>query len=115
MSNAEYGATNNHTQQDEESPLISSRGVEHTESCRQKFQRITHKHRFRIIAGWTLVLAVTALATVGIHYALKDHSEPVESPENPDALVGEMCVSERSWFVALMLSIFLGPLGNIFI
>jgi hypothetical protein len=111
MSNAEYGATNN---QDEESPLISSRGTDHSESCRQKFQRITHKHRFRIIAAWALVIAVTALATVGIHYALKDNnSEPVESPENPDALVGEMCVSDRSWFVALMLSIFLGPLGKV--
>ncbi|KAI9483059.1 MAG: hypothetical protein EXX96DRAFT_556653 [Benjaminiella poitrasii] len=102
--------------QDEESPLIPrSEGERSNETCRQKFQRITHKHRFRIIRSWLIVLSITAVLTVSLHYAFKQYNQPPhipeEPPKNPDETLDVMCVSDRSWFVALMLSIFLGPLG----
>lgn len=84
---------------DEETPLISFQ-----ETYRQKFMRITHQHRFRIIGTWAILIAITAAFTLSLQYALKDKRTPEE-----DAVV--LCASDRSWFVALMLSIFLGPLG----
>lgn len=106
---AEYGAINT---QDEETPLVT-REVETHETCKQKVQRILHSHRVHIITGWFLVIALTAALTVGAHFAFKDNSPLDKTPEaTPEDPTLEMqCVSERSWFVALMLSIFLGPLG----
>ncbi|KAI7893503.1 uncharacterized protein EV154DRAFT_561249 [Mucor mucedo] len=101
---AEYGAINT---QDEETPLVS-REVETQETCKQKCQRIFHSHRVHIITGWFLVIALTAALTVGAHFAFFKDNTPVDTtPED----VQMQCVSERSWFVSLMLSIFLGPLG----
>ncbi|CAO0803246.1 unnamed protein product [Mucor circinelloides] len=114
MSNQQYGATANDVNQEESAPLISRDIDRSNESLRQKFQRITHQHRFKIIGSWLIVLAVTAALTVSLHYALKEEKPhiPEEPPKGEqDELVNEMCISDRSWFVALMLSIFLGPLG----
>ncbi|KAI8967993.1 hypothetical protein BDF20DRAFT_202519 [Mycotypha africana] len=109
----EYGTVNQqqHQQHDEETPLISTETP--TESCRQKFMRITHKHRFRIISAWIIVLAITAVLTVSFYYAYKHGHTPPHIPEDPpkDVLYDTTCVSDRSWFVALLLSIFFGPLG----
>lgn len=113
MSN-QYGATND-VNQEESAPLIA-RDIDSSNECfRQKFQRITHKHRFKIIASWIAVIAITAVLTVSLHYAFKEEKPHI--PEEPSKgeegdIVNEMCVSDRSWFVALMLSIFLGPLGK---
>lgn len=108
MSATEYGAVNN----DEETPLVS-REIEHNETCGQKCKRILHSHRLHIIFGWIGIILLTALVTLGVHYFFKDGSPKI--PEDPkDGSEGDVdmqCVSERSWFVALMLSIFLGPLG----
>ncbi|KAI8080271.1 uncharacterized protein B0P05DRAFT_579169 [Gilbertella persicaria] len=96
----EYGSV------EEQTPILHE-----NESLRQKFQRITHKHRFRIIGSWIIVIAVTAVLTLSFYFALKEEKPHIpEKPQDED-LVNEMCVSDRSWFVALMLSIFLGPLG----
>lgn len=101
----EYGTT-----RDEETPLIANNS---NETFRQKFMRVTHQHRFRIIGTWAIVIAITAVLTVSLHYALKDNKpEPPHIPEDPKALLEDMCVSDRSWFVALLLSIFFGPLGK---
>lgn len=116
MSNQQYGATANDVNQEESAPLIN-RDIDHSnESFRQKFQRITHQHRFKIIGSWLIVLAVTAIATISVYYAFFKEEKP-HIPEEPSKgeegeLVYDMCVSDRSWFVALMLSIFLGPLGK---
>lgn len=99
------------TARDEETPLISNS----QETFRQKFMRITHQHRFRIAGAWAIVIAITAVLTLSLHYALKDHNDPPHIPEDPkegDALLEDMCISDRSWFVALLLSIFFGPLGK---
>lgn len=104
----EYGAVNT---QNEETPLVS-REVETHETCKQKIQRLFHSHRLHIISGWFIVIALTAVLTVGAHYAFKEtptFDKPEATPEEPS--LDMQCVSERSWFVALMLSIFLGPLG----
>ncbi|KAI8337811.1 hypothetical protein BD560DRAFT_413167 [Blakeslea trispora] len=97
----EYGSV------EEQTPILHENG-----SLRQRFQRYTHKHRFRIIGTWIIMIAVTAVLTLSFYFALKDHKPtPPHIPENPDKVLNEMCVSDRSWFVALMLSVFLGPLG----
>lgn len=105
----EYGAVNTH---DEETPLVS-REVETHETCKQKVQRIFHSHRLHIITGWFIVIALTAILTVSAHFAFKDNTPVDTTPETQpeDPTLEMQCVSERSWFVALMLSIFLGPLG----
>ncbi|KAI7907755.1 uncharacterized protein BX663DRAFT_491934 [Cokeromyces recurvatus] len=94
---------------DEESPLIPRNDNQSNGSWRQKFQRITHKHRFRIIISWLIILSITAVLTLSLHFTLKDKEMPHVSDNNEN--LNEMCVSDRSWFVALMLSIFFGPLG----
>lgn len=114
MSN-QYGATND-VNQEESAPLIA-RDIDHSnETCRQKFQRITHQHRFKIIASWLAVIAITAVLTVSLHYAFKEEKPHIPEEPSKDGegdIINEMCVSDRSWFVALMLSIFLGPLGRL--
>lgn len=108
---AEYGTVN--TTQDEEAPLIS-REVSENETFIQKVKRVLHLHGHRVLISWIIVIAITAVLTLSFHFALKgrhDATTPVGDDEK--ALLEEMCVSDRSWFVALMLSIFLGPFGKL--
>lgn len=108
---AEYGTVN--TTQDEEAPLIS-REVSENETFIQKVKRVLHLHGHRVLISWIIVIAITAVLTLSFHFALKgrhDVTTPVGDDEK--ALLEEMCVSDRSWFVALMLSIFLGPFGKL--
>jgi hypothetical protein len=107
---AEYGTVNTH---DEETPLVS-RNIEN-ETCCQKFKRVLHLHGHRVLATWLIVISVTAVLTLSFHFAFKHKHDAVPKiPEEGDALLEEMCVSDRSWFLALMLSIFLGPFGKFF-
>ncbi|KAI8891438.1 hypothetical protein K501DRAFT_319419 [Backusella circina FSU 941] len=99
----EYGTTN---RQDEEAPLVSGE----RQTCVQKFKRLLDFHGHRILATWIIVIAITAVLTLSFHFAYK-HSHPVPKIPEDGLLLDDMCVSDRSWFVALMLSIFLGPFG----
>ncbi|CAO3679071.1 hypothetical protein G6F70_005484 [Rhizopus microsporus] len=106
---AEYGTVN--TTQDEEAPLIS-REVSENETFIQKVKRVLHLHGHRVLISWIIVIAITAVLTLSFHFALKErHDTTTPVGDDEKALLEEMCVSDRSWFVALMLSIFLGPFG----
>ncbi|KAG1452936.1 hypothetical protein G6F56_007692 [Rhizopus delemar] len=94
----EYGTV--HTQ-DEETPLISQ--VPENETFLQKTKRVLHLHGHRVLITWIIIIAVTAVLTLSFHFSLKGNK--------PSEEVVDMCVSDRSWFIALMLSIFLGPFG----
>ncbi|KAI8082775.1 uncharacterized protein BX664DRAFT_339038 [Halteromyces radiatus] len=100
MSNTEYGTVNT---QDEEAPLLHTQ----VEQSRWEFiKEKLHLHGHRVLISWIIVLSVTAVLTLSFHFALKEHHPPVEGD---DLLI--QCVSDRSWFVALLLSIFVGPFG----
>ncbi|KAF7732764.1 hypothetical protein EC973_000036 [Apophysomyces ossiformis] len=73
----------------------------------QKFKRVLHLHGHRCLITWLIVIAVTAVLTLSFHYSLSSKHRPVVN----DDLMDAECVSDRSWFVALILSIFLGPFG----
>ncbi|KAG0168284.1 hypothetical protein DFQ28_008753 [Apophysomyces sp. BC1034] len=73
----------------------------------QKFKRVLHLHGHRVLITWVTVIAVTIVLTLSFHFALSSKHKPVGS----DDLLDAQCVSDRSWFVALLLSIFLGPFG----
>jgi hypothetical protein len=104
---AEYGTVNT---QDEETPLVAREVGEEHLTVKQKIHRFLREHHIHIARGWLIVIAITAVLTLSFHFALKDKHPKI--PEDPqDGELVEMCVSERSWFVALMLSIFLGPFG----
>lgn len=63
------------------------------------------RHRKSAIAAWVIVLAITATLVVSLHYSfLPDNLDPHDDLQ-------ATCRSDRSSFIALMLSIFLGPLG----
>lgn len=100
----EYGTTN---RQDEEAPLVSNE----RQTCVQKFKRLLDFHGHRILATWIIVIAVTAVLTLSFHFAFKNKESVPKISE--DGLLDDMCISDRSWFVALMLSIFLGPFGKL--
>ncbi|KAI8878835.1 hypothetical protein K501DRAFT_297391 [Backusella circina FSU 941] len=105
---AEYGTVNTH---DEETPLVS-RNIEGNETRCQKFKRVLHLHGHRVLATWLIIISITAVLTLSFHFAFKHkHDAAPKVPDEGDALLEEMCVSDRSWFLALMLSIFLGPFG----
>lgn len=109
---AEYGTVNTH---DEETPLVA-RDVDQQElTLKQKVQRFFREHHIHIARGWLIVIAITAVLTLTVHFALKNNKAHIpETPKEGDEDLDMQCVSERSWFVALMLSIFLGPLGMYF-
>ncbi|ORX44100.1 hypothetical protein DM01DRAFT_1312679 [Hesseltinella vesiculosa] len=103
----EYGSVT----RDEEQPLLHTQ-VE-PQTCQQKWQHFKsklHTHRFRVFIGWVTVLAVTAVLTLSYHFATHKNAHPALPEEGSDDLFQE-CVSDRSWFIAVLLSIFLGPFG----
>ncbi|CAO3615891.1 unnamed protein product [Cunninghamella blakesleeana] len=100
----EYGTVNT-TGRDEETPLLSTQ-VE-PQTCWQKVKSKLHEHRVRVLIGWLTVLAATAVLTLSFHYALKHH----HGDDNHGDDIIQECKSDRSWFVALLLSIFVGPFG----
>ncbi|KAI7854707.1 hypothetical protein BDC45DRAFT_507927 [Circinella umbellata] len=108
MSSTEYGSVNTqeqHRQGDEEA--IATTQVEQTrwQKCRSTLG--THGHR--IFIAWFIVIAITAVLTVSLHFSLLPSHQPVD--DDTDGLLDEQCVSDRSWFLALLLSVFFGPFG----
>ncbi|KAI9488992.1 hypothetical protein BDB00DRAFT_845653 [Zychaea mexicana] len=109
MSSTEYGAVNTQQQGDEEAPQTTTVRGEQTrwQKCRSTLG--THGHR--IFIAWFIVIAITAVLTLSFHFSLLPSHHPVDDNNNPAALVDEQCVSDRSWFLALLLSVFFGPFG----
>ncbi|KAI8065917.1 hypothetical protein BC940DRAFT_303196 [Gongronella butleri] len=103
----EYGSV---ATRDEETPLLNTQVEPQTKW--QCIKAKLHTHRFRVLIGWATVLAVTAVLTLSFHYALKEHNQqpPAEGGDENDLFHPE-CVSDRSYFIALLLSIFVGPFG----
>ncbi|KAI8336226.1 hypothetical protein BC941DRAFT_354409 [Chlamydoabsidia padenii] len=101
----EYGTVN---PADEEAPLLHTQ-VE-PQTCWQKVKHKLHLHGHRVLISWIIVLSVTAVLTLSFHYALKNTHHSVPPPAD-DPLALAQCVSDRSWFVATILAIFVGPFG----
>lgn len=99
---AEYGSVN---PTDEEAPLLHTQ-VE-PQTCWEKIKTKLHLHGHRVLISWIIVLSVTAVLTLSFHFALKGHHHSAP-PADGDDLILE-CVSDRSWFVAAILAIFVGP------
>ncbi|KAI9314070.1 hypothetical protein BX666DRAFT_1969930 [Dichotomocladium elegans] len=100
----EYGTLN--TPGDEESRPTQ---VEQTK-C-QKIRSYLGKHGHRIFISWFIVILAAAVLTLSFHFSLLPrHKHDGEPPVDGETL-NEMCTSDRSWFLALMLSIFFGPFG----
>lgn len=100
---SEYGAVQTH-----EAEEAQQTHTEQAQSCLVNLKnKILHpRHRKSAIAAWAVVLAITATLVVSLHYSfLPDTLDP-----HHDDLQA-VCRSDRSSFIALMLSIFLGPLG----
>ncbi|CAO3578803.1 unnamed protein product [Absidia cylindrospora] len=103
MSSADYGTNNT---ADEEAPLLHTQVEPQTRW--EKIKHTLHLHGHRVLISWIIVLSVTAVLTLSFHFALKHDSSHPDDDDN--LLLGE-CVSDRSWLVSTLLSIFLGCLG----
>lgn len=62
-----------------------------------------HEHRRRWFTVWIIILAIVAVLVLSYHWST---DVLIEDPDEP-----ERCRSDRSWLIALLFSIFLGPLG----
>ncbi|SAM04176.1 hypothetical protein [Absidia glauca] len=100
----EYGSVN---PTDEEAPLLHTQ-VE-PQTCWEKIKTKLHLHGHRVLISWIIILSVTAVLTLSFHFALKGHHHSAP-PADGDDLILE-CVSDRSWFIATILAIFVGPFG----
>ncbi|KAG1138490.1 hypothetical protein G6F37_010410 [Rhizopus arrhizus] len=98
-----YGSVNT---RDEEVPSIADQ-LSESEPFLQKAKRILHLHRHRVLAFWIVIITMTAVLTLTFRFFLKKGA----SDNEQDVLLKDTCVSDRSWFVALVLSIFFGPFG----
>ncbi|KAH8556053.1 hypothetical protein BGW37DRAFT_464210 [Umbelopsis sp. PMI_123] len=102
---ADYGAVPTHDTEEAQQTAPQ----EESQSCLVKLKNsILHpRHRKSAIAAWVVVLAITATIAISLHYSfLPDTLDPHDGDE-----LNAVCRSDRSAFIALMLSIFLGPLG----
>ncbi|KAL1932423.1 hypothetical protein VTP01DRAFT_8101 [Rhizomucor pusillus] len=106
MSSTEYGAVNN--QVDEEARVTEQRESGGQRSRLHKVRDTLHLHGHRIFAAWIIIIATAAVLTLSFHFSLLNRDK---SSEDQDSLLEDQCVSDRSWFVALLLSIFFGPFG----
>ena len=102
----EYGAVNT-AAGDEEAP-INTTTVRGDETRWQKCRRTLGTHGHRIFIAWFIIIAITAVLTISFHFSLLPSHHPVDD----DLVPTEQCVSDRSWFLALLLSIFFGPFGK---
>ncbi|KAF9431020.1 hypothetical protein BGZ76_000609 [Entomortierella beljakovae] len=116
-----YGTTNNHHQHDDErGPLLNGQPIVVVEDTfyGRTFRHVTH-HRKRYFALW-LLAAVGAISIVlGLYYYDKNHNEK-NPPTTPAPGKGEfnlmgkkdhVCESDRSYPIAILLSIFFGYFG----
>jgi hypothetical protein len=102
----EYGSVN---PTDEEAPLLHTQ-VE-PQTCWEKIKTKLHLHGHRVLISWIIILSVTAVLTLSFHFALKGHHHSAP-PADGDDLILE-CVSDRSWFIATILAIFVGPFVSV--
>ncbi|KAF9167144.1 hypothetical protein DFQ27_000924 [Actinomortierella ambigua] len=107
---ASYGSTNN-SQGDEERPLLNGRPIEVQANTTFYGRTIHHarQHKFRLCAVWGLIALIAVGIVVAVHFA-KDPKA------GGDLIAGllkprDRCESDRSYPVAILLSIFLGYLG----
>ncbi|KAG0236131.1 hypothetical protein BGW42_004015 [Actinomortierella wolfii] len=109
---ASYGSTNNAHRGDEERPLLNGRPID-VEANSSFFGRTVHHiryHRWRYVITWTVLALIAIGIVLAVHFT-KDHKA------GGDVLVSllkhprERCDSDRSYPVAILLSIFLGYLG----
>ncbi|KAI8380947.1 uncharacterized protein BYT42DRAFT_564741 [Radiomyces spectabilis] len=98
MASTEYGSVPPRT--DEETPLVGERAVQEPQTCLQKLKHTLRLHGHRVFITWFIIILITAVIT--LTYYFSSHSND---------LLQHQCVSDRSWFVALILSIFFGPFG----
>ncbi|KAF9089378.1 hypothetical protein BGX23_006730 [Mortierella sp. AD031] len=109
MSN--YG-TNNHSHRDEENaPLLNGQPVvvvEETTIFGRTFRHV-HHHRKRYFALWVLA-AISAISVVlGLYYFHKNSHH--EGGNTGDFKKDKVCESDRSYPIAILLSIFFGYVG----
>ncbi|KAG0328810.1 hypothetical protein BGZ99_004474 [Dissophora globulifera] len=129
---ANYGTTNTaaHTHRDEESqPLIHGQSAAHTEAndtfYGRTFGHVT-THRKRYFAAWLLVAVIAISTVLGLHYYEKQKHEGGHHDDPDDETVffsslltsvastkpkPEYCESDRSYPIAILLSIFFGYVG----
>ncbi|KAI7866344.1 hypothetical protein BDF14DRAFT_1743694 [Spinellus fusiger] len=98
----EYGTV--HTQ-DEEAPLLHILPVE--ETFPQKVKRVLHLHGHRVFITWLIVISMAVVLTLSFHFALL----PTQRPAEVEPITNAECISERSWFLSLFLSVFFGAFG----
>ncbi|KAF9919952.1 hypothetical protein FBU30_010340 [Linnemannia zychae] len=78
-----------------------------------------HTHRKRYFALWLLAAVAAVSIVLGLHYfhhKNKDHSSPGEEGKIVEGLLNSLrppsvCQSDRSYPIAVLLSIFLGEFG----
>ncbi|KAG0374831.1 hypothetical protein BGX24_009884 [Mortierella sp. AD032] len=112
MSN--YG-TNNHSHRDEENQaLLNGQPVIVVEEPTTFFGRTfhhVHHHRKRYFALW-LLAAISAIAIVlGLYKFHKDQNHGGEGGELMNGKKDHVCESDRSYPIAILLSIFFGYVG----
>lgn len=102
---ADYGAVPTHDAEEAQQSAPQQESTNWFVQCKNK---ILHpRHRKSAIAAWVVVLAITATIAISLHYSfLPDTLDPHHGDD-----INAVCRSDRSAFIALMLSIFLGPLG----
>ncbi|KAI8141878.1 hypothetical protein BJV82DRAFT_580143 [Fennellomyces sp. T-0311] len=100
----EYGTVN--TTGDEEAPATTTT-VRGEETRWHKCRRTLGTHGHRIFIAWFIIIAATAVLTLSFHFSLLPSHHPVDD----NTVLEEQCTSDRSWFLALLLSIFFGPFG----
>ncbi|ORZ26384.1 TM2 domain-domain-containing protein [Lobosporangium transversale] len=121
MSNPTYGATNHQQiRRDEESQvLLNGVPVSVTETNDTFYGRTfrhVHHHRKRYFFLW-LLAAISAISIVlGLYYFQKNRHEGDKSPAPGDGnFLGkkgdDVCQSDRSYPIAILLSIFFGYIG----
>ncbi|OZJ05709.1 hypothetical protein BZG36_01459 [Bifiguratus adelaidae] len=118
MSNANYGAvpTEDPEQGQGSNEVTQDEPTTFYQRVKTHFEHPPHRHRAVIIYFVILMIGLTGVVT----YALADKAARDQERGNFLGLgmeydankhYEEICVSDRHWFLALLLSIFLGPLG----
>ncbi|KAF8978518.1 hypothetical protein BGZ46_006381 [Entomortierella lignicola] len=116
-----YGTTNHHG--DEERPLLNGTPVVEVDTVFLRTFRHVHHHRKRYFALWTLAALTAISAVLGIYFYEKNQHN--KAPTTPAPGEGEyisglfnsmnnkehFCESDRSYPIAILLSIFFGYVG----
>ncbi|KAG0004165.1 hypothetical protein BGZ80_002002 [Entomortierella chlamydospora] len=114
-----YGTTNAapaaHHDEESQALLSSQRQPTNTEANDTFYGRTyghVATHRKRYFALWVLAAIVAISTVVGLHYYEKQHRGHHDDPHDPSGLIKpEYCESDRSYPIAILLSIFFGYVG----